>query len=683
MINYIQETLSSSFLQAVGWAVVHSIWQILLLSLALKVVLLKTGKSAPNSAYNWGLAALFIALGAFVTTFLYHYNHLSAAKVIMPATVELFVTNTTGGMDPIAPEARSTQFLPVISSVWLVGVCILSIRLFSQFLMTFWYRHNSKSLKSPFFDKMLVKAKHALRLTQSVDLRVSNKVDTPLTLGFLKPLVLFPAALINQLTVEEIESILFHELTHIKRNDFLAGLIQSVMEILFFYHPAFWWMSQQVNNCREQVCDDFALRHANKLVYSKALMKIAGFQLAQSPKLALSASGNNKKVLYHRIERILSHQKKESGNAGAWMIPFLLFALLTLSFSPWAKDNPSPNFEKAYLSATNDWSESSDLTCEGEEEGLVNNSPVSRAWSPNPLPRHPNQTIARGSVQKAIASDEYPKKSPQHLTQWKSNPIKERLENTEKNPLKADFNRFGLSNATFQNDFVYTIKQARLDTLVPPQSNDELRAELERLKEELEQQRQAMQEQQRIMMEEQQALMEEMHSMRRIQMEHRMDSIIDRYEVEMDERHDARFHAREAEAIRRAHEEEKRAHEQEFEMERREALERQREAMAELRKAKQEEREEYRRHQEELRLERNRLRAEERKMRQNGWDKLLLEYGFIDQIDGPYKMMLNNKQLRINGKKQSDELHHRFLEYYEQNTGGNVNKNFTVTIAKT
>ena len=113
-----------------------------------------------------------------------------------------------------------------------------------------------------------------------------------------------------------------------------------------------------------------------------------------------------------------------------------------------------------------------------------------------------------------------------------------------------------------------------------------------------------------------------------------------------------------------------------------ESLEQRREAMEELREAKRQELEEYRQYKEELRQERDHFRTEERKKQQEGWDRLMLESGFIDRIDANYKMSLNNKSLRINGKKQSKALHEKFIKFYEESRGKKISDNFSVSIVK-
>ena len=89
-----------------------------------------------------------------------------------------------------------------------------------------------------------------LGMTRIPQLLVSHDITTPFVMGVFRPVVLFPANYFLQLTPAQIESILIHELAHIRRNDFLLNIIQVVTECLFFFNPAVWLLSRRVRNYR-------------------------------------------------------------------------------------------------------------------------------------------------------------------------------------------------------------------------------------------------------------------------------------------------------------------------------------------------------------------------------------------------------------------------------------------------
>jgi GWxTD domain-containing protein len=96
--------------------------------------------------------------------------------------------------------------------------------------------------------------------------------------------------------------LLAHELAHIRRHDYLVNIFQSVVETLLFYHPATWWISNQIRREREHCCDDLAISiSGDPLSYARALSFLAEHQCSV-PVVALGASGGS---LATRIRRLL------------------------------------------------------------------------------------------------------------------------------------------------------------------------------------------------------------------------------------------------------------------------------------------------------------------------------------------------------------------------------------------
>ena len=132
---------------------------------------------------------------------------------------------------------------------------------------------------------------------ETVRLKSSTLINTPVVVGYIKPTILFPIALINQLSIVEIEAILAHELAHIKRHDYLLNIIQILIETIFYYHPAIWFISSKVRFERENCCDDLAIdKIGSSVSYAKTLIKLQELKL-NPVKSALAFSGNKKHFL--------------------------------------------------------------------------------------------------------------------------------------------------------------------------------------------------------------------------------------------------------------------------------------------------------------------------------------------------------------------------------------------------
>ena len=107
-------------------------------------------------------------------------------------------------------------------------------------------------------------------------------------IGWLRPVILFPASALTGLSAEQLEALLAHELAHIRRYDYLVNLLQTTVETLFFYHPAVWWVSAQVRQEREHCCDDLAVAACGDvLTYARALTALEQLR-GSEPQLAAS-----------------------------------------------------------------------------------------------------------------------------------------------------------------------------------------------------------------------------------------------------------------------------------------------------------------------------------------------------------------------------------------------------------
>jgi D-alanyl-D-alanine endopeptidase (penicillin-binding protein 7) len=148
-----------------------------------------------------------------------------------------------------------------------------------------------------------------LGIRRDVSLRIVESLASPITAGWWSPVVLMPAALVTRMPAELLEALLAHELAHVRRHDFLLNLLQNVVEILLFYHPAVWWLSRRIRHERELVADNIAASltgEPRKLAL--ALSELEKMQFA-SQRLALAADGGD---LAQRIRQLVVPRQPRS-----------------------------------------------------------------------------------------------------------------------------------------------------------------------------------------------------------------------------------------------------------------------------------------------------------------------------------------------------------------------------------
>jgi hypothetical protein len=167
-------------------------------------------------------------------------------------------------------------------------------------------------------------------IDKPVHLLQSSLAKAPMVIGHRRPAILVPAGLLTQLPTAEVEAILRHELAHIRRNDYSVNLLQAVLEILFFYHPAVLWTNHLIRIEREHCCDDMALNsHLRKHDYVNALLSCQAYHV-YPVQYALAFAGSRKQLLA-RINRIMA--PKTPINIGPGRALLVLAALAVMGFA--------------------------------------------------------------------------------------------------------------------------------------------------------------------------------------------------------------------------------------------------------------------------------------------------------------------------------------------------------------
>jgi BlaR1 peptidase M56 len=170
-----------------------------------------------------------------------------------------------------------------------------------------------------------------LGITRQVSLRISEHIQGPLALGIVRLLIILPASALMALSPEQLEAVLAHELAHVRRADYLWNLIQTMVETLFFFHPAVWWVGRRLRQQRELCCDDVAVQScADPLVYATALLRLEE-RRGQQPSLAMALDGHRPwSGLRVRIARILGEPSGEKGPRDLAPVPLAAVCALFL-----------------------------------------------------------------------------------------------------------------------------------------------------------------------------------------------------------------------------------------------------------------------------------------------------------------------------------------------------------------
>ncbi|WP_425657990.1 M56 family metallopeptidase [Tenacibaculum ascidiaceicola] len=195
-----------------------------------------------------------------------------------------------------------------ITLLWYVIFCYKSLRLYLGLRGIKKIIYKSKEEIDTYWNEKATFFAEKIGLKQKIQIYKSSVVNTPMVLGFIKPIVLLPVQLITGMPQAQIEVIIYHELAHIKRYDPIVNLLQNILETVFFFNPPLLWLLSKIRIEREKCCDDLVLEITNnKKDYLKALYSCAELQI-ESNKLSVAFASENEALL-DRVKRIVS--KKE------------------------------------------------------------------------------------------------------------------------------------------------------------------------------------------------------------------------------------------------------------------------------------------------------------------------------------------------------------------------------------
>ncbi|WP_341226781.1 M56 family metallopeptidase [uncultured Arcticibacterium sp.] len=314
-----------------GQTMLHSLWQGVLI-VGVYLIAVRFIKSANNKTWA-GLAAF--GLQFLVSAFTFSILMPTETATIAESTSQTLTFNVV--LNELVGSQASQSYLDIIEvnahwlfAGWVIGFAFLFVRqmgglFYVQFLKSTGISQLSQKSEKA-IDNVLKKIEGKLPTFQAFH---SNKVDTAMVLGALKPVILIPTSLVSGLSAEQLELIIAHEIAHIKRNDFLINLGQTLLENLFFYHPIFWLVSHQIRENREHACDDWAAElTGNKVLLAKTLAQI---QLStHQPSLAM-AFGKKRMPMLSRIQRLLG-VTPETQKVKFTALLLMLLSVCTLGF---------------------------------------------------------------------------------------------------------------------------------------------------------------------------------------------------------------------------------------------------------------------------------------------------------------------------------------------------------------
>lgn len=318
--------------RAIAWTLIHSIWIGVLFAVAAGLIITLSKRTSARLRYHL-LCATLMAFVAVMAVMLLREIRISTSVALTTTA-----TTTFGRIRAIVQQsgvvrqmiALLNQQSAVIFLIWAICFILKSIQLTGGILYIHKIRKRSIIAVPAHWQQKVKDFCKKISISRPVTLLQSELVNVPVAIGWLKPVILIPAGMLCQLSPEQVESILLHELAHIRRQDFLVNIMQGIVEAVFFFNPALLWLSALIREEREACCDDMVLTHiSRKGDYLEALLAMGSS--TGKINLAMSlASGSNQ--LKNRLKRMicLENQKLSAREIFSLLLGIIFITVFTI-----------------------------------------------------------------------------------------------------------------------------------------------------------------------------------------------------------------------------------------------------------------------------------------------------------------------------------------------------------------
>lgn len=293
----------SNFLQALGWAVLNSLWQMALLWVLYQFI---TGLFKNSSSHKSLLATslLFTGFGWFIFSFVSIYYNETASNPVAAA-----------GFSAVEGNSRLNQFLQTWLPVASIGYLVMLLLPVWRYIRNYRYvqviRKTGLSKANIEWRMFVRRVAAQMGIKKPVHIWLSDLVTSPVTIGYLKPIILVPVAAVNNLSSEQAEAILLHELAHIRRYDYFVNLLIRLIQSVLYFNPFVKAFVRIIEREREKSCDEMVMQYQyDPHGYATALLVLE--KANHQPKPFAVAAAGKKNDLLHRIEWIMGVQQQKT-----------------------------------------------------------------------------------------------------------------------------------------------------------------------------------------------------------------------------------------------------------------------------------------------------------------------------------------------------------------------------------
>jgi bla regulator protein BlaR1 len=660
--------------QALCLTLVHSLWQGFLAAVVAGIIILSTRRSRAALRYNLLTADLLLFLAVAGYTFFHELGGSSGPvrfggggveETTILSGIQSSVQSGAMAQPGIVEQAGAFLHTHAATVVLVWMLCILGqlMQLTGGLYQLGQLRRRRVFASPAAWQERLQMLAAQLGIQKPVELVQSVRVSVPVTFGFLKPSILVPLGMLSNLPADQVETILLHELAHIRRSDYLANLLLHITEAVFFFNPGVRWIATLIREEREACCDDMVLMGAaDQNSYFDALLAFREYAVAQQGySLQLS---NGKTDLLWRIRRMLNQENKKLHIMEKVFLSLGLTAVLALGLvSMRAAERQA---EKRQLSAQHLWQITDTVPGMDTVPGGYTVSRTGEKQVRMPFPSISTKVEVNGATKQYKINATDAEGNTFELTKVNGS-VTELIINGNVIP-QGDFDQYLYIFDEIENRSHETAEEQEGDDRVAvlerqiSKTQERLEEEQAKQQEVMEKQQEAQQAAEEKQQEAQQQALEKQQEAEEKQQQARQEAIEKQQEIEEKQREaqqQALEKQQEAEEKQREAQQERMEKQQQDEQQR---LEKQQEALEKEQEARQEAQQ----------VQQEKIRgAADRTINQIIGD--MIEQGLVESKEAVHSFSLDSHGMSVNGTQMPEDTYQTFRDKYIKNANNHYN----------
>lgn len=306
---------------ALAMALLHTLWIAGVVYCGAQLIFALLGEQRGHARHAIGFGGLVVT--AIALPFMYFLLTIDPhTPAPIPTTTPAVIavptppaTNTTSTVNEIPVTLYTNDAGFTLSEVdwhraaclaWIAGVAFMLLRLSRNVYTTNRFHRRCEEISNARTEHVFRELLTELGIRFRVRLLQAGDLMQPAAMGLLRPAVVLPLSMVTGLSEDQLRAVLLHELVHVRRHDYLANLIQCLIEAVLFFNPFVWMLGRMVRAERESVCDTIAAQHlGDSRQYARALLDAASLAVTSSPPLATGLGADHSKGFANRLRRLL------------------------------------------------------------------------------------------------------------------------------------------------------------------------------------------------------------------------------------------------------------------------------------------------------------------------------------------------------------------------------------------